>query len=180
MAVQGLDAAFDAIIQDCQAIALEAVKDAAKKAQKDILKQSYRYMAKYYANYRPKVYKRTKNLHRAITPVFEDRSSAAGISIEVGVEYNSGLLKGYYCNSRFHQSGDVWKVVTDYSHVTGDNGIPEPDWILDNFLEGVHPWAQTDGESTNSLMEEFFDNELPKHISGYVQEALFAAITSRL
>ena len=41
MAVQGLDAAFAAIIKDCQAIAVEAVKNAAKKTQKDILKEVY-------------------------------------------------------------------------------------------------------------------------------------------
>ena len=44
MAVKGLDAAFDAIIKDCQAVAVEAVKNAAKKAQADIVKEADNYL----------------------------------------------------------------------------------------------------------------------------------------
>ena len=51
---------------------------------------------------------------------------------------------------------------------------------MNNFLEGVHPWAQTDRESTNSLMKEFFDVQLAGRIDKYVQEELFAAIVRRL
>lgn len=194
MAVQGLDAAFAAIIKDCQAIAVEAVKNAAKKTQDDIIKEAESCLQKYYANYSPKIYKRTHRLKRAILPYWADRSGKNGTSIEVGVQYKSGALKGAYrSNSRFHQSGDVWKSVTstdDYSlnipspdkieKIGSDNGIPEPHWVLNNYLEGIHPWAQTDSESTNTLMTKFFDDELPSHIEQYVSEALFAAITSRL
>lgn len=181
MAVQGLDAAFAAIIKDCQAVAVEAVKNAAKKTQKDILKEADNYLQRYYSNYTPKRYKRTHQLQNAIKPVIEDHSTGASTSIEVGVEYDSSALKGAYrSNSRWHQSGGAWKSVVDYTDFSSDNGIPEPEWIMGNFLEGIHPWAQTDGESTNSLMEEFFDIQLAGRIEKYVQEELFAAITSRL
>ena len=181
MAVQGLDAAFAAIIKDCQAVAVEAVKNAAKKTQKDILKEADNYLQRYYSNYTPKRYKRTRQLQNAIKPVIEDHSTGASTSIEVGVEYDSSALKGVYrSNSRWHQSGGAWKPVVDYTDFSSDNGIPEPEWIMGNFLEGIHPWAQTDGESTNSLMEEFFDIQLAGRIEKYVQEELFAAITSRL
>ena len=181
MAGQNIDAVFAAIINDCQTIAVEAVKNAANKAQTDILQEAKSYLQKYYSNYIPKYYKRTYHLQNAITPVFEDRSTSKTISIEVGVEYDSSKLKGHYkSNSRFHQSGDVWKIVTDHSHVTGDNGIPEPEWIMGNFLEGIHPWGQTDTESTQSLMEDFFNAQLPSRINQYVQESLFGSITSRL
>lgn len=181
MAVQGLDAAFAAIIKDCQAVAVEAVKNAAKKTQKDIIKEADNYLQRYYSNYKPKRYQRTHQLKNAIKPVIEDHSTGTSISIEVGVEYDSSALKGAYkSNSRWHQSGDVWKPVVSYTDFSSDNGIPEPEWIMGNFLEGVHPWAQTDGESTNSLMEDFFDVHLAGRIEKYVQEELFAAITSRL
>lgn len=181
MAVQGLDAAFAAIVKDCQAVAVEAVKNAAKKTQKDILKEADNYLQRYYSNYTPKRYKRTRQLQNAIKPVIEDHSTGASTSIEVGVEYDSSALKGAYrSNSRWHQSGGAWKSVVDYTDFSSDNGIPEPEWIMGNFLEGIHPWAQTDGESTNSLMEEFFDVQLAGRIEKYVQEELFAAITSRL
>jgi hypothetical protein len=182
MAVQGLDAAFAAIIKDCQAIAVEAVKNAASKTQKDILQEADNYLQQYYRNYTPKKYKRTRQLKNAIKPVFEDKSGPNGISIEVGVEYNSGALKGYYSNSWYHQSGTHWisRDSGDFDFDSQNNGIPEPEWIMNNFLEGVHPWAQEDGESTNSLMKEFFDVQLSGRIEKYVQEELFAAIARRL
>ena len=182
MAVQGLDAAFAAIIKDCQAIAVEAVKNAAKKTQKDILKEADNYLQRYYGNYTPKRYKRTHQLKNAIKPVLEDHSTGNGTSIEVGVEYNSGALKGYYSNSWYHKTGTHWigRDSGDFDFDSQNNGIPEPEWILNNFLEGIHPWAQTDSESTNSLMEEFFDVQLANRIEKYVQEELFAAIARRL
>lgn len=181
MAGKSIDDAFAAILKDCKSVAVEAVKNAAKKTQTDIIREADNYLQKYYNNYQPKKYKRTYQLHKAIVPVFEDKTQKGIISIEVGVEYDSSLLKGLYkSNSRFHQSGDIWKQVTDHSHVTSDNGIPEPEWILENFLEGVHPWAQDDSESTNSLMEDFFDTQLASRIEQYVQEELFNAIVRRL
>lgn len=181
MAGQSIDATFAAILKDCQAVAVEAVKNAAKKAQDDIVKEAKTYLQHYYDNYTPKKYKRTYYLKNAIKPVFEDNSNAKNISIEVGVEYDSRSLSGHYkSNSRFHQSGDVWKVVTDHSHVTGDNGIPEPEWIMENFLSGQHGGYQQDADSTNTLMVQFFENELPGRIEQYVKDSLWDAITSRL
>lgn len=181
MAGRSIDDAFAAILKDCQAIAVEAVQNAAKKTQKDILKEADDYLQRYYNNYRPKRYKRTKQLKNAITPVFENRSTGDNISIEFGVEYDSSKLVGLYkSKSRFHQSGEDWKPVLDHSVFSSDNGIPEPGWILGNFLEGVHPLAQKDSESTDSLMREFFDTQLPNRIQQYVQDELFNAITSIL
>lgn len=184
MAVQGLDAAFAAIIKDCQAVAVEAVKNAAKKTQGDILAKADDYLQRYYTNYpKPKKYKRTKYLKNAITPVFEDKSTSDKISIEVGVEYDANKLKNhYYSNSWYHQTGTHWisRDSGDFDYDSQNNGIPEPAWIMENFLEGVHPWAQTDHESTNSLMQDFFDVQLAGRIEKYVQEELFAAIVRRL
>ena len=182
MAGQSIEAAFAAILEDCQAVAVAAVKSAAKKAQDDVVKEAKNYLEQYYRNYpKPKVYKRTYRLKRAITPYWADRSGKNGISIEVGVQYSSSALKGAYrSNSPWHQSGDTWRSVTEGQKFSSDNGIPEPDWILENFLEGVHPWAQTDANSTTSLMREFFDTQLPARVEKYVQEGLFNAIVSRL
>ncbi len=182
MAGKSIDDAFAAIIKDCQTVAVEAVKHAAKKTQNDILKEANNYLQRYYDNYQPKHYKRTYQLQKAITPVFEDRSTGKGVSIEVGVEYNSGMLKGYYSNSWYHQGGTHWIARNDgdFDFDSQNNGIPEPEWIMNNFLEGVHPWAKNDAESTNSLMEDFFDVQLAGRIDQYVKDELFAAITRRL
>lgn len=186
MAGQNIDAAFAAILKDCQAIAAEAVKNSAKKVQNDVLKEADDYLQRYYSNYNPTYYKpRSKQLQKSITPVLEDRSSNTNISIEVGVEYDSTKLKGaYHSNSLWHQSGDTWRVVTADRKKNGpfssDNGIPEPGWILNNFLEGIHPWAQNDSDSTDSLMRKFFDTQLPNRIKQYIQTELFNTIISRL
>ena len=189
MAGQSIDKAFAAILKDCQSVAAEAVKNAAKKTQADILKEANSYLQKYYNNYRPKKYKRTYRLKRAIIPYWADHSGKNGISIEVGVQYKSSALKGAYkSNSKYHQNGDQWisRMSGDFNWDSPNNGIPQPEWILKNFLEGVHKWGdgpseyQKDTESTNSLMEDFFNTQLPRRIEQYVQDELFNALINRL
>jgi hypothetical protein len=57
-----------------------------------------------------------------------------------------------------------------------DNGIPEPEWILNNYLQGIHPWGQTDKESTDTTMTRFFQQDLPDKagdmIYGEMQDAI--------
>lgn len=183
MASQDLNTAFASIIKDCQAIAIEAVGNAAQLVQIDIVNEAKSYLQKYYGSYRPRRYKRTNYLQNAITPVFERSAGKQTASFEIGVEYDSSKLVGHYkSNSRYHQSGDTWVSRTSggFNFDSQSNGIPQPDWILSNFLEGEHGGYHKDSESTNSLMEDFFEIQLPKRIEQYVQNELFAAITSRL
>lgn len=195
MAGQSIDATFAAILKDCQAVAVEAVKDAAKKVQDRIIEEAGSYIFKYYQNYKPTRYKRGHYLYEAITPILEDKSTNRGISFTVGVEYDSNKLKGLYTsNSRFHRSGSSWRSVTDYYKFSPDNGIPEPEWIMGNLLEGIHPITiidptkenpyvyrpKRDSVSTNTLMVKFFDNALPEYINQCVQDSLWDTITNRL
>lgn len=190
MAGQNIDDVFAAIIKDCQTIAVEAVKSAAKKVQADILKEAKNYLQEYYDKYDPKQYKRTYKLKRAILPYWADRSTSNGIAIEVGVQYSSSALKGAYrSNSWYHQSGDAWidRMRGDFNFNSPNNGIPEPDWILDNFLSGVHKWGNEPGQSyehkdtsTNTLMQQFFDTQLPDRINKYIQNEVWDTIVRRL
>lgn len=183
MAGQNIDQVFDEILKDCQTIAVKVVKNAAKKTQDDIVKEANNYLQRYYNNYKPKRYRRTYRLKRAILPFWADKSGKNGISIEVGVQYNSSALNGAYkSNSWYHQSGDAWidRMRGNFNFNSPNNGVPEPGWILDNFLKGIHPWGQEDTESTNSLMEEFFDTQLPDRIDQYVQKELFNALVNKL
>ena len=181
MADKSVNDFFNDILENCKEIAKSAVVGAASKVHDDIIKEANSYLQMYYNNYTPKSYRRKYNLKKAIVPVFENESNKGKISYTVGVEYSAWKLEGLYkSNSRFHQSGNTWKSVKDHSKLTTDNGVPEPEWILNNFLEGVHPWAQDDAQSTDTLMREFFNNQLPDRISEYVQQELFNKITSRL
>ena len=181
MADRNVNELFDDIVRDFKSIATSAVIGAASRIRTDIINEANSCLQMYYKNYTPRSYKRQYNLHKAIVPVFENNSNKGRISYTVGVQYSPWKLEGLYkSHSRFHQSGDTWKSVKDHSRLTTDNGIPEPAWILDNFLEGVHPGAQDDAQSTNTLMQDFFDNQLPRRIEEYVQQELFDQITFRL
>lgn len=172
---------LNGILNDSKQMAIQAIKKAAHQAQDDVIAEAKTYLQEYYGNYTPKAYKRTYRLKRAIMPYWADRSSSGHLSIEVGVQYKASALKGaYHSNSAYHQSGGAWRSVTNHADFSSDNGIPEPEWILNNFLHGIHPWAQQDFNATYTLMDEFLDNELPARIDSYIQSAFFGAITSRL
>lgn len=178
-----IDKVFNEILKDYEAIAMDAIKDAAHKGQKDIMDEAKKYLNKYYKNYKPKMYKRTYRLKRAIIPYWSDRSNGKKILISIGVQYNAAALKGAYrSNSPYHQYGDEWISVSKSNKraFSADYGIPEPTWILDNYLAGIHPWAKTDSEGTYDLMSKFFDDELPRHIEEYISGSLVNAFLSRL
>jgi hypothetical protein len=181
-----VNAVLDGVLKDTKRLASKAVNDAAHKGQKDIMKEAKSYLNNYYASYRPKVYERTKSLKRAIVPVFDKKSTKDLIAIEIGVEYKPELLEGVYkSNSPYHQSGDTWKVVPDNVKIdsslfSSDYGMPEPEWILDNFLRGEHGGAQRDFNGTYTLMPDFLDNELPKKLNQYVQDAFLNTVINRL
>ena len=183
MAGQSIDAAFAAIVEDCQAIAVEAVKNAAKKTQDKVIGVANNFLMRYYERYQPKRYQRTKSLQKAIIPVFVDKSSSSKICFEVGVKYDASPLIGLYkSNSWYHQSGTHWisRDNENFDFDSQNNGIPQPDWILDNYLRGEHGGYYNDGFSSSAHMERFFNTTLDSFISTYVQDELFAAITSRL
>ena len=190
MASGSLGAAFDDIINDYQSVAANAIKKAAAKAQADIMNEADDYLKTYYSSYKKKRYKRTYQLKNAIKSAYKDNSTDGHIDIEIGVRYDpSALIGKYYSNSWYHQGGTKWisRNSGDFDFDSQNNGIPEPAWILDNFLLGIHKWGDGENEmfehsetSTNTLMQQFFEVQLPKRIDEYMQNELLNAITSRL
>ena len=172
-----LDEAFDEIFADVQKITTKAVSNAAKKAQNDIMIEADTYLRDYYRNYTPKRYKRTYQLEDTISPIFKDSSSGGNSSITIGVRYTpSGE---YSSNSYYHQFGDGWKDITERDD-TQNNGIPQPEWILNNFLQGEHGGYHKDATCTETLMEKFFKGELQDRLNQYIYSELLDAIVSRL
>lgn len=191
------NAIFDDIIKNAQSVAVAAIKGASKQVQKEVCKQAEKNLQEYYASYSPKQYKRTNRLRRAILPYYADKSNSKNICIEVGVQYKSGALVGAYrSNSWYHQGGDDWISQNDsgFNFQASNNGIPEPEWILDNFWEGEHPVTKitTDANgkrkyvyspvkttSQFELMENFYNTVLKDKINGYVSAAIESAILSK-
>lgn len=192
---------FDDILNDTTSVAIAAIKNAGKQVQKDVCDQAEKNLQAYYKSYSPKRYKRTNRLRRAILPYYADKSNSKNICIEVGVQYKSSALTGAYkSNSWYHQGGDNWvsRIGGGLNYNSSNNGIPQPEWILNNFWEGIHPVTKVtkglDGElqyvydyayspvkteSQFSLMEKFYNTVLKDKIGDYVNSAIENAILSK-
>lgn len=183
MANKGFDDVINELAADYQKVATRALRNVARQVQTDIVKESRKYLREYYSNFKPQMYKRTRKLHKAIVPVFEDNSTGENLSFTVGVEYRAGNLVGYYkSNSWYHKSGTHWITRNDsnWDWDSQNHGKPEVSWILDNFLIGEHGGAQLDPDGTHTLMEYFFENELPERISDYVETEMIKMIMKKL
>lgn len=117
-----------------------AFASAAKKAT-EAIKQDYktqvldRAVEDYYDEYEPKLYKnRTYSLYN----IFNVNLEINGQIISVDSVANSDMIPQHYSNSYYHKSGSGWKDYYSRSNGT-DNGMPESDWIFEQFIEGIHP-----------------------------------------
>ena len=183
--------AFKQIEKQSKQMAINAMREAATKAHKMAIKVAKNCLNQYYKNYSPKRYKRTNQLKKAIMTSKQPKEVKSGstYSMSFAIQYDSTKLDGlYHSNSWYHQSGNDWKPVMhtwspDYikngvrdTSIGQDNGMPESGWILTNYLQGIHPWAQTDAESTDTIMTRFFEKELPSKIGDMIYQEMQDAI----
>ena len=189
-----LNNVFKQLEKQSKQIVANSMRDVAQKAYALAKKKASSCLKQYYKNYKPKRYKRSNSLVKAIkayAPKETTRGTAHNISFSV--TYDSKYLKGlYHSNSWYHQSGNKWDPVMhtwdpDYiKHGVRDeslgqnHGVPEAGWILNNYLQGVHPWAKTDKESTHTVMTRFFEQELPSQVGDMIYEEMQGAITEFL
>ena len=192
MAVKSNDLSviFGNIMKSARAISIKVAKDTAKKIGKDLHKKALENIEIYYRNYDPDVYDRTYNLHNVVKPYYKDTSSGQTVCVEVGVVYDSACLEKYRSNSWYHQSGSEWISRNDsnFDFEGQGNGIPDPEWIFENFWNGIHPRTTTgyeytpvkDPKSQKQLMEEFIDNEVPKKVEKYMNDAIIREFSKRI
>nr|DAL08559.1 MAG TPA_asm: hypothetical protein [Caudoviricetes sp.] len=181
---------YGAVMKNAKRAAVAATKNAAKKIAKDMEKEALNNLNKYYDSYDPDVYDRTYNLRNAIKPYYSDNSNGSSVSIEIGIIYDASYLNAYSSNSWFHQGGGSWVSRNDstFNWQGQGNGIPDPEWVLNNFLNGIHPRTTTgyayapvqDSKSQIQMMNEFIDNEVPKKIDAYMSAALLKDFTKRM
>ena len=178
------------VMKNAKRSATTATKNVTRRIKDDMYKKALENLNIYYANYDPDVYERTYNLKNAIRSYYQDNSTDSKISIEVGVVYDEANLAAYASNSWYHQNGESWvsRDSTSFDWESQSNGTPSPEWILDNFLHGIHPRTTTgysyapvtDPKSQIQLMEEFIDNEIPKKVETYMNQALLREFTRRM
>lgn len=156
--VKTIEQAIDELIKDYENAIRKAVKYASDEAVKDIYNYSITCLEEYYENYEPSRYNRTDNLWRSILPYSESVDSGKEIISRVGVEYNPFILESYingnpaYVGSNSYGQVDTW-------------------YVIDNYLEGIHPatngsrnpdtvfyYENIDAESPTDKMEKYLNN----------------------
>jgi hypothetical protein len=181
MAATNIDEIFKQIEKDFVELSKDAARSAANKAQKDIGQKADKFIDEYY-QYKPKIYKKRQYaLYKLVQRYYKESTTAKGMAIEFGVKYNASKIKGIHkSSSPLHQSGQKWisRDSSGFRWDSGDNGIPEPEWITNKFLEGEHPWAQIDDQSPDEKMQYFFDTELTDLIGNYMNDALMDAVAA--
>lgn len=188
MATTNIDEIFKQIEKDFETLSEKAARSAATKAQKDISKKADQFIDEYYASYSPKWYHRKYALYDLVEEYYKETDKKNGIEIEFGVTYNPSKLYGVHKSySPYHQGGGAWISRTDESKFdfgSKNNGIPQPEWITKNFLEGIHPsgklgddGGQRDVQSPDEKMQNFFDKELVNIVNGYINTALWEAVS---
>ena len=187
MAAINIDEVFNQIEKDFVKLSKDAAREAANRAQKDIVRQADKFINEYYDEYTPKVYKkRQKALFKLMQDYYKEKEVKSGTVIEFGVEYNSEKIKGVHrSRSPLHQYGNEWipRNSSAFKWDSGDNGIPEPEWITNKFLSGEHPsgFAGVDdgikvGQSPDEKMQHFFDTKLDDLVGTYMYGALMDAV----
>lgn len=131
-----LNAAMQELKKNYKQVLKEAVQYATEKAKEDVYNKALSCLEEYYDSYEPTSYVRSYNLENAFLPYMNIKSNNSQIVSIVGVKYDTSLLTTYVVGSKNYGNRDV------------DNGkeiIPIEEWIMNNYLDGVHP--TTDGSS---------------------------------
>lgn len=127
-----IDDVINSIMANYQTLLTEAVVHTKKQAEKDMKQKAINVLVKhYYGGYNPSSYYRTGALIQSITSYSHVSMKGDKIRCDVIVEYSPELLDAYL--SGF-----------DYAYKSSKKyGTPDPEWIIQNFWEGKHPY--TDG-----------------------------------
>ena len=121
-----LRAAMEQLAKNYKKVLQGAVQHASAEAQNDIYEKALSCLEEYYGSYSPRRYGRSGSLGNAFLPFMKMSGGGDFIVVNVGVEYDAGALTGVYSASKKY-------------------GTADPGWVLDNYLDGIHP--TTDGST---------------------------------
>lgn len=123
--IKGLDEAIDEIFKDYKKAIKEAAQEATEKAKEDLYANAVSCLVAYYDDYDPTSYDRTYSLIDSFVPYAKDiQDNGDELICVAGVEYDPSKIQGIYHGSSTYSDTDA-------------------EWILLNFLSGIHP--RTDG-----------------------------------
>lgn len=153
--VRGLEEAIDSIFKQYNSNLKKAMQDAANQAEEDINWEAKSCLYKYYENYDPVWYDRTDSLKQAFVPVNEVNTKNNYIMATVGVVYDYTKLNGVYNSNASDQYQPA-----------------DSEWILKNYLNGIHPRTNGYPILANELVyDPYIDPVSPDdRMKEYIQE----------
>lgn len=187
-----LEDALENVVNKLDKIVEKTARDVGKKVKKDATQQAKKVVQHYYDSYQPKKYDRKFALRHA----YKVWDKTNGNIVSVSIEFNPLLIKGEHTSaSKYHQEGNSWKpIVWPWEQPEGNKyGVPEPDWILNNFWEGIHPRVYgnkykgfeyrpvVDMKSPQELFEEFVNGSyIDKIVIPYASDMLTNRVVEAL
>lgn len=144
--IKGLDEAIDEIFKDYKKANRVAAQRATEKARDDLYANAVSCLVEYYNDYDPTSYDRTYSLIDSFVPYAKEVQEVEdGFICTAGVMFDSDKIQGLYHGSSTYSETDA-------------------DWIIDNFLSGIHP--RTNGASFigggNYEQEKYQGSFIPK------------------
>lgn len=150
-----------------------AVTHAVNVGVKDVYKFTVSCLDQYYQSHDPTIYDRTDSLKETFVPIAEVATNGDVVSGTIGIAFDSTVLMDKYYRA------------TCWGRRQGiqDPDRPEALWVLENFLDGIHP--ATDGSpeegapyipwedpwSTDQLLNRYlrlYQNKFKRNVTNYL------------
>lgn len=169
------------IIQKSKEVCENALMNSAGEMVDSIRKNiCYKVSDQYYRDYSPKNYKRTRDLMN----VWNIRTflvGSDGLKFTLDIDYE--LLEQHYSKSHFHQdwrngNEDLWISRDDPEFNWGeggedetlDNGLPVRSWIVQNFIDGIHPCSYLDKKTQQVVHQSVKGHTVVESMYKYVDK----------
>ena len=136
--IKGLDEAIDEIFKDYKKAAKKAAQEAIKEAKDDLHANAISCLVAYYEDYpNPESYNRTYSLIDSFVPYEKEVQEVDdGLICAAGVIFDASRVS--YWKSWSYSDFDYDEANDEYIRKPADS-----EWIISNFLAGIHP--RTDG-----------------------------------
>ena len=133
-----LESAINELRKNYRTVLKQAVQYATEEAEKDVHQRALSCLEDYYNNYEPNSYDRSDSLRHSFLPYKSVKSNGHYLISTVGIEYNADALEAYAPSS--------------YNASKKYDGRVDTEWVIDNYLEGIHP---TTNGSRNPVSVEY-------------------------
>ena len=154
--IEGFDEAIKEIEKNYKSAIKKAAEEALVKAKDDLYSTAVSCLVQYYEDYDPSSYDRTYSLINSFVPYAKPIQEGADLLVcTAGVEFDASKIDGTYYGSETYSPTDA-------------------DWILANFLSGIHP--RTDGSMEpgggNYEYQKYYGSfvpaeEMQRYVDGY-------------